>query len=56
MFTPPVGDGKLLSAVTEFSTVMMQHIYSENHTSNKYPNHFFSTSFPDQSRLGPSSW
>ena len=55
MFTHPVGDSKLLLAVTEFSTALMQHINSENHTSNKYPNHF-STSFPDQSVLGPSSW
>ena len=29
---------------------MMQHVNSENHTSNKYPNHF-STGFPDQSVL-----
>ena len=55
MFTPPVGDRKLLLAVTEFSTVLMQHVNSENHTSNKYPNHF-STGFPDLSVLGPSSW
>ena len=48
MFTPPVGDSKLLLAVTEFSTVLMQHVNSEHHTSNKYPNHF-STGFPDQS-------
>ena len=55
MFTPPVGDGKLLLAVTEFSTVIKQQVNSENHTSNKYPNQF-STCFPDQSLLGPSSW
>ena len=55
MFTPRVGDSKLLLAVTEFSTVMMQHVNSENHTSKKYPN-LFSTGFPDQSVLGPSSW
>ena len=35
MFTPRVGDSKLLLAVTEFSTVMMQHVNSENHTSKK---------------------
>ena len=52
MFTPPVGDSRLPSAVTEFLTVMMQYINSENHTSNKFPNHF-STGFPDQSGLGP---
>ena len=55
MFTLSVGDSKLLLAVTEFSTVMMHQVNSENHTSNKYPNHF-STSFPDQSVLGLSSW
>ena len=43
MFTHPVGDSKLLLTVTEFSTVLHQ-INSENHTSNKYPNHF-STGF-----------
>ena len=55
MFTLPVGDSKLLLAVTEFSTVLMQQVNSENHTSNGYPNHF-STGFPDQSVLGPFSW
>ena len=55
MFTLPDGDSEPLLAVTEFSTVLMQHINSENHTSNKYPNHF-STGFPDQSGLGPFSW
>ena len=54
MFTPSVGDNKLLLAVTEFWTVLQQ-INSENHTSNNWPNHF-STGFPDQSVLGPSSW
>ena len=54
MFTHPVGDSELLLTVTEFSTALHQ-INSENHTSNKYPNHF-STGFPDQSVLGPSSW
>ena len=39
MFTRPVGDSRLPSAVTEFSTVLQQ-IYSENHTSSKWPNHF----------------
>ena len=36
-------------------TVILHQISFENHTSNKYPNHF-STGFPDQSVLGPSSW
>ena len=35
----PVGDSELLLAVTEFSTVIMQQINSENHTSNNWPNH-----------------
>ena len=43
MFTPPVGDSKPPSAVTE-STVLKQ-VNSENHTSNKFPNHF-SIRFP----------
>ena len=34
VFTPPVGDNKLLLAVTEFRTVLQQ-MNSENHTSNK---------------------
>ena len=44
MFTPPVGDNRLPSAVTEFSSELQQ-INSENHTSNKRPNHF-SIRFP----------
>ena len=43
MFTPPVGDSRLPSAVTD-STVLQQ-LNSENHTSNKWPNHF-SIRFP----------
>ena len=39
MFTPSVGDSRLPSAVTD-STVL-KHVNSENHTSNKCPNHFF---------------
>ena len=54
MFTPTVGDSKLLLAVTKLNC-KMQYINFENHTSNNYPNHF-STGFPDQSGLGPSSW
>ena len=33
MFAPPVGDSKMLLAVTEFGTVMMQHVNSENQVS-----------------------
>ena len=43
MFTPTVGDGRLPSAVTEFT--VLQQTNSENHTSNKWPNHF-SIKFP----------
>ena len=37
------------------TVLILQHISSENHTSNKWPNHRPS-GFPDQSVLGPSSW
>ena len=50
----PVGDGELLLAVTEFWTVILHQINSENHTSNNWPNHRPS-GFPDLSVLGPSS-
>ena len=43
MFTPPVGDSRLPSAVTD-STVL-KHVNSENHTSNMWTNHF-SIRFP----------
>ena len=50
----PVGDSELLLAVTEFGTVILQQIYSENHAPNNWPNHCPS-GFPDLSLLGPSS-
>ena len=52
-YTSPVGDGELLLAVTEFWTVILHQICSENHTSNNWPNHRRS-GFPDLSVLGPS--
>ena len=54
MFTPLVGDNKLRWLLPNFE-LMMHQMNSENHTSNKCPNHL-STGFPDQSVLGPSSW
>ena len=44
MFTPPVGDSRLPTDVTEFE-LYCSKINSENHTSNKWPNHF-SIRFP----------
>ena len=41
LFTHPVGDSKLLLAVTEFSAVILHHINVENHTTNNWPNHCF---------------
>ena len=54
LFTPPVGDSELRWAVTEFWTVVLHQINSDNHTSNNWPNHRPS-GFSDQSMLGPSS-
>ena len=51
LFTHTVGDGELLLTVTEFWTVLMQHVNSENHTSTEYPNHF-STGFPGSISAG----
>ena len=50
----PVGDSELRWAVTEFWTVVLHQINSDNHTSNNWPNHRPS-GFSDQSMLGPSS-
>ena len=50
MFTPPVDDSRLPSAVTEFLTVLHQ-INSENHASNMCPNHF-SSGFPGSISVG----
>ena len=54
LFTPSVGDSELLLAVTEFRTVILHQINSENHASNNWPNHRPS-GFPDLSVVGPSS-
>ena len=53
MFTHPVGYSRPPSAVND--PIVLQQISSENHTSNKWPNHFFQVSL-DQSVLGTSSW
>ena len=55
LFTLPVGDNKLLLAVTyQIFTVILHQINVENHSTNNWPNHRLS-SFPDLSVLGPSS-
>ena len=54
MFTHTVGYSRPPSAVND--PTVTKSVNSENHASNKCPNHFFKSSCPDQSVLGASAW
>ena len=50
LFTPSVGDSKLLWLLPNI-TVILHQINFENHSTNNWPNHCFA-SFPDRSSAG----